>query len=323
MAQLRGVPDLHHDRRRPPRSPCPTGSRRSTWRPSPKPSPSRTRVVFVTSPNNPTGTVVRPRRARRAARRRARPSASSCWTRRTTSTSPAATHPTRWRSWPSGPTSPCCAPSRRPTAWRRCASATCSAHPDVVSAIDQVLVPFAVNGLGQAAALASLDGRRRAGGAGDRRGDRARARRRRAAPARRAVRARSSGQLRVAAGRRPGAADLTVALERAGLVTRPFPGEGVRITIGTAADDDRVLDAIERLWPVRSVWPTRGCCRSATVPSASRRSAIVERIDAIDGGTGRGRPPRRHAPVARPCARTSPGCRRPTGPVSAPCRRGT
>ena len=31
------------------------------------------------------------------------------------------------------------------------------AHPDVVSAIDQVLVPFAVNGLGQAAALASLE----------------------------------------------------------------------------------------------------------------------------------------------------------------------
>ena len=35
------------------------------------------------------------------------------------------------------------------------------AHPHVINAVDQVLVPFAVNGLAQAAALSSL-GRRRA-----------------------------------------------------------------------------------------------------------------------------------------------------------------
>ena len=43
------------------------------------------------------------------------------------------------------------------------------------------------------------------------------------------------------------AAELAVALEHAGLVTRPFPGEGVRVTIGTPSDDDRVLDTVEAL----------------------------------------------------------------------------
>jgi histidinol-phosphate aminotransferase len=42
------------------------------------------------------------------------------------------------------------------------------------------------------------------------------------------------------------AADLTVALERDGLVTRPFPGEGVRITVGEPVHNDLVLDALER-----------------------------------------------------------------------------
>ena len=150
------------------------------------------------------------------------------------------------------------------------------AHPDVVSAIDQVLVPFAVNGLGQAAALASLD-------ADDelavRVADVVTERERVAGALRRrlglSVPDPEANFVWLPAGER--AADLTVALERAGLVTRPFPGEGVRITIGTAADDDRVLDAIEAL-----AGPL-GLADSWLLPVGARASqvqTVVERIDA-------------------------------------------
>ena len=32
--------------------------------------------------------------------------------------------------------------------------------------------------------------------------------------------------------------------ERAGILVRPFTGEGVRISVGTSQDNDRVLDAL-------------------------------------------------------------------------------
>ena len=75
------------------------------------------------------------------------------------------------------------------------------------------------------------------------------------------------------------AAPLTIALERAGLVTRPFPGEGVRITIGTPADDDRVLDAIEQLagaLGLADAWRLPVDERARTVQD------VVDRIDAAD-----------------------------------------
>jgi histidinol-phosphate aminotransferase len=122
------------------------------------------------------------------------------------------------------------------------------AHPDVVSAIDQVLVPFAVNGIGQAAALASLEPD--ADAELVERVDTVVAERERvAAELRRRVGLSvpdpQANFVWLPAGRR--AADLAVALERAGLVTRPFVGEGIRITIGTPADNDRVLDAMAEL----------------------------------------------------------------------------
>jgi histidinol-phosphate aminotransferase len=152
------------------------------------------------------------------------------------------------------------------------------AHPDVVSAIDQVLVPFAVNGLGQAAALASLD-------ADDelavRVADVVTERERVAAELRRRVGLSvpdpQANFVWLPAGDR--AADLTVALERAGLVTRPFPGEGVRITIGTPTDDDRVLDAVEAL-----AGPL-GLADAWLLPVGDRArqvQAVVDRIDAAD-----------------------------------------
>jgi len=151
-------------------------------------------------------------------------------------------------------------------------------HPDVVSAIDQVLVPFAVNGIGQAAALASL-------AADDelavRVADVVTERERVACELRRriglSVPDPQANFVWLPAGEQ--AAALTMALERAGLVTRPFPGEGVRITIGTPADDDRVLDAIEQLsGPL-------GLAESWLLPTGDRAGAVqdvVDRIDAAD-----------------------------------------
>jgi histidinol-phosphate aminotransferase len=36
-------------------------------------------------------------------------------------------------------------------------------------------------------------------------------------------------------------------LERQGVVVRPFPGVGIRVTIGTPAENDRFLTALARL----------------------------------------------------------------------------
>ena len=38
--------------------------------------------------------------------------------------------------------------------------------------------------------------------------------------------------------------EITVELEKRGVVTRPFPGEGIRVTIGTAEENDRFLQAL-------------------------------------------------------------------------------
>ncbi len=152
------------------------------------------------------------------------------------------------------------------------------AHPDVVTAIDQVLVPFAVNGIGQAAAVASL-------AADDelavRVADVVTERERMAAELRRriglSVPDPQANFVWLPAGEQ--AAPLTMALERAGLVTRPFPGEGVRITIGTPADDDRVLDAIEQL-----AGPL-GLAEAWLLPVGDQARTVqdlVERIDATD-----------------------------------------
>ena len=118
-------------------------------------------------------------------------------------------------------------------------------HPDVVAALDKTLIPFAVNGVAQAAALASLD-------AADELAERVRATV--------AERERVAGALRrlgfsvpdpqanfVWLPTGPTAADLTLALERRGVVTRPFPGEGVRVTIGAPGENDRFLEAFDAL----------------------------------------------------------------------------
>jgi histidinol-phosphate aminotransferase len=53
------------------------------------------------------------------------------------------------------------------------------------------------------------------------------------------------------------AAALTLGLESRGVVTRPFPGEGVRVTIGSAEENDLFLHAfaaVEATTDLRSGW---------------------------------------------------------------------
>src|SRR5262249_42910936 len=151
-------------------------------------------------------------------------------------------------------------------------------HPDVVSAVDQVLVPFAVNGIGQAAALASL-------AADEELLERVRGtiaeRERMAAELRRriglSVPDPQANFVWLPAAER--ATDLTLTLERAGLVTRPFPDEGVRITVGAPGENDRVLDTLEshaRALGLAGAW------RLPTGDRAQRVQAVVDRIDAAD-----------------------------------------
>lgn len=115
------------------------------------------------------------------------------------------------------------------------------ASPDVVEAMDKCLVPFSVNSLAQAAAIAALD----EGEELERRVSAVLAERERA----RAelshfafgVPASEANFLWLPAAQ--AAAQLSVALERRGVVTRPFPGAGVRVTIGAPSEVDRFLGA--------------------------------------------------------------------------------
>ena len=46
----------------------------------------------------------------------------------------------------------------------------------------------------------------------------------------------------------PASRDLATAMEREGVVTRPFPA-GIRVTIGLAHENDRFLDALDAALP--------------------------------------------------------------------------
>lgn len=116
------------------------------------------------------------------------------------------------------------------------------ARPDVVDQVNKVLAPFAVNGIAQAGATAALAAR-------DEyephlkllRDERARV-----------VTALTNAGWQlpgtqanfvwIPLGERTG--DVYVGLEKLGIVTRPFADEGVRVTIGSPAENDRFLDAL-------------------------------------------------------------------------------
>ena len=118
------------------------------------------------------------------------------------------------------------------------------AHPEVVSAIDKCLIPFNVNGLAQAAALAALS-------------DEA------AAEAQANIDAIRTERSRVVAALAAGGWDIgdteanfvwmhlgertddvCIALEQRGVVVRPFSSVGIRVTIGTPAQNDRFLTTL-------------------------------------------------------------------------------
>ena len=116
------------------------------------------------------------------------------------------------------------------------------ASPTVVESVDKTLFPFAVNGVAQAAAVAAIDADQEI---------RARV------AALLAERDRVVAALRAAGHVFPDPqanlvwlrlGDRTdgvyLALERRGVGTRPFSGEGLRVTIGTPAENDRFVDAL-------------------------------------------------------------------------------
>jgi histidinol-phosphate aminotransferase len=116
------------------------------------------------------------------------------------------------------------------------------ANPDVINALRKVRVPFTTNGLGQAAALASLSAH-----------DEMRARVDEVIAERaRVCDAIADLGLDVVDSQAnflwlpllEHAAVLGEYSERAGVVLRPFPGVGVRITIGTPDENDRLLKVL-------------------------------------------------------------------------------
>ena len=115
------------------------------------------------------------------------------------------------------------------------------AHPEVTSAIDKCLIPFNVNGLAQAAALAALS-------------DAAAAEAQANIDAIRSERGRVAAALATDGWDIPDAQanfvwmhlgdrtdEVCITLEQRGVVVRPFSGVGIRVTIGTPAQNDRFL----------------------------------------------------------------------------------
>lgn len=115
-------------------------------------------------------------------------------------------------------------------------------HRDVIASIDKTLFPFAVNAVAQAAAIAAI-------GASGEIGERV------------ALivgeRSRVAAALRAGGWEVPDAQanfvflplgdrteDVYQALEKQGVVTRPFAGDGLRVTIGTPEQNDRFLAAL-------------------------------------------------------------------------------
>jgi histidinol-phosphate aminotransferase len=136
-------------------------------------------------------------------------------------------------------------------------------RPEIVDAVDRTLLPFAVNGLGQAAALACLE-------------PVAVAELDQRTAAITAERARFARELRLLGipVADPQANFVWVpghAVEPEGITTRVFP-EGTRITVGTSADVDRTVAAIAAIAP--SDLPRGDAPR--------RAQAWLDRLDAVD-----------------------------------------
>ena len=119
------------------------------------------------------------------------------------------------------------------------------AHPEVVSAIDKCLIPFNVNGLAQAAARAAL-GDEAAAAEAQAHIDTIKVERGRVAAALSAdgwdIPDTQANFVWMHLGDRTD--EVCVALEQRGVVVRPFSGIGIRVTIGTPAQNDRFLTTL-------------------------------------------------------------------------------
>ncbi len=118
-------------------------------------------------------------------------------------------------------------------------------HPDVITDVDKTLVPFAVNALAQAAALAALEHEDVIA---------------QQVQAILAERARVEVELAADGWELPNhqtnfvylslgarADDIAYELEKRGVVIRPFSGEGIRVTIGTPEQNDRFLATLHEV----------------------------------------------------------------------------
>ena len=112
-------------------------------------------------------------------------------------------------------------------------------HPDIVSSVDKTLSPFAVNGTAQAAALAAIDAEADILA----RVDEIKTERTRVVDAVTAagweLPDAQANFVYLPTGDRTD--DMYLAMEKQGVVTRPFSGEGIRVTIGTPEENDRFI----------------------------------------------------------------------------------
>jgi histidinol-phosphate aminotransferase len=113
------------------------------------------------------------------------------------------------------------------------------ADPTIIAAIDKTLFPFAVNGLAQAAAIAAIDAHDEI----QARVDGIVAERARVIASLTAdgwtLPDQQANFIYLPLGERTDAVYL--GMEKRGVVTRPFSGEGVRVTIGSVEENDRFL----------------------------------------------------------------------------------
>lgn len=150
----------------------------------------------------------------------------------------------------------------------------------IVVALDKVLTPFAVNRLGQVAAIASLD-------AVDELGIRVQSVL--------VERARLARELRHRGWSIPdteanfvflpaaeASVDLARELERRGVVTRPFADVGVRVTVGTPEEVDRFLSAFDEIAKGEMTERLHACWQLPTGVEGRAVAAWLDRLDAVE-----------------------------------------
>ncbi|MEM1332954.1 MAG: histidinol-phosphate transaminase [Actinomycetota bacterium] len=206
----------------------------------------RTRLVFITNPNNPTGTTVSTEEIRRCCAR----VPSSCIVVLDEAYAEFVTDPSVTDSVPLLAEFDHLVITRTFSKAHGLAGLRVGyalAHPDVITTLDKTFVPFAVNSLAQRAASASLQATEEM-----------------ASRVASVVteRERVAAALRTQGWALPDAqgnfvwlpladraAALGADLERAGVIARTFDGVGVRVTIASRPMNDRFVEAMARLTP--------------------------------------------------------------------------